>query len=138
MLEGQDRLERPQGVRATLRSDLLRDVLVELGDRTGAVAAFVLANDGRVVAAVGLDHIDGQPLAEWLAGSSEGLARLIAEEEFTILREDPLPQPRGVHCRQAGAGLLLVVVFDTELTSLGLVRHHSAEASRRIAPPTAT
>lgn len=116
---------------------MLRDVLAELRDKTGAVAAFVLAKDGQLLEGVGVDHIDSQPLADWLAASSEGLARLIAEEEFTILHEDPVPQPRGVHCRQTAAGLV-VVVFDTKMTSLGMVRHHSAEAARRIAPPTAT
>lgn len=116
----------------------MTDVLAELRERTGAVAALLLARDGQVVAGAGADHIGGQPLADWLAGALKGLARSIDHEEFTILLDDPVPQPRGVHCRQAPATLLLLVVFDTKMTSLGMVRHHSAEAARRLAPPAAT
>ncbi len=115
---------------------MLTEVLAELREKTEAVAAFVLAKDGQLVEGVGIDDLGGQPLADWVAGSSEGL--VIAEHEFSILREDPATEPRGVHCRQTSAALLLVVVFDTTKTRLGLVRHHSAEAARRISPPATT
>ncbi|MBI3932714.1 MAG: hypothetical protein HY317_04805 [Acidobacteria bacterium] len=110
---------------------MLREVLAELREKTGAAAAFVLDKDGQLVEGAGTDGLGPQPLVDWVAGSSEGL--VLAEQEFTILRQDPAPQPRGVHCRQTDAAHLLVVVFDTTVTRLGLVRHHSAEAARRMA-----
>ncbi len=88
-----------------------------------AKVVFLVDKNGQQIAAAGqMENIDTTSLASLTAGNvaaSDGLARLLGDNEFTVLFHEG--DPDSIHISVVNDRMILVVVFDMR-SSLGLVR----------------
>src|SRR5213594_3815191 len=109
----------------------IQEVLGRLRQESNARAAFLIDRNGQQIAANGenLESMDSTSLASLTAGnvaSTDALAKLIGEKEFSILFHEG--EKDNLHISIIGGRVILVVIFDTR-SSLGLVRLRVKKAS---------
>jgi predicted regulator of Ras-like GTPase activity (Roadblock/LC7/MglB family) len=102
----------------------IQEILHRLRQEANARAAFLIDRNGQQIAASGdnLENMDSTSLASLTAGnvaSTDALAKLIGEREFTILFHEG--EKDNLHISMVGNKVILVILFD-ERSSLGLVR----------------
>lgn len=99
------------------------DELKRLYLQASAKVVFLVDKNGQLIASAGETHdIDTTSLASLTAGdvaATGGIARLLGEEEFTVLFHEG--EKDSVHISLIGQRIILVVIFDNR-SSLGLVR----------------
>jgi predicted regulator of Ras-like GTPase activity (Roadblock/LC7/MglB family) len=110
--------------------DRISQLLNRLRIDANAKIVFLVDKNGQQIAGAGeVDLVDTTSLASLTAGNvaaTDGLARLIGEQEFTILFHEG--RKDNIHISIVGQRLILVVIFD-EWSSLGLVRLRVRKAS---------
>jgi predicted regulator of Ras-like GTPase activity (Roadblock/LC7/MglB family) len=102
----------------------IQDILSRLRQEANARAAFLIDRNGQQIAATGenLETMDSTSLASLTAGnvaSTDALAKLIGEKEFSILFHEG--EKDNLHISLIGGKIIMVILFD-ERSSLGLVR----------------
>jgi predicted regulator of Ras-like GTPase activity (Roadblock/LC7/MglB family) len=101
----------------------IKSIIAKLKADANAKLVFVVDRNGQQIAQVGdTANIDTTSLASLTAGNvaaTDGLARLMGQEEFNILFHEG--RHDNVHISIVGRRIILVVIFD-ERSSLGLVR----------------
>ncbi len=101
----------------------IKSVITKLKADANAKLVFVVDRNGQQIAQVGdTTDLDTTSLASLTAGNvaaTDGLARLMGQEEFNILFHEG--RHENVHISIVGRRIILVVIFD-ERSSLGLVR----------------
>jgi len=102
----------------------IQDILARLRMEANARAAFLIDRNGQQIAATGenLETMDSTSLASLTAGnvaSTDALAKLIGEKEFSILFHEG--EKDNLHISLIGGKIIMVILFD-ERSSLGLVR----------------
>ena len=101
----------------------IRQALQRLFQDASAKLVFLVDKNGQQIAAVGdMNSVDTTSLASLTAGNvaaTDGLARLIGENEFSILFHEG--ERDNIHISIVARRVILVVIFD-ERASLGLVR----------------
>jgi len=101
----------------------IKSIIAKLKADANAKLVFVVDRNGQQIAQVGdITDIDTTSLASLTAGNvaaTDGLARLMGQEEFNILFHEG--RHDNVHISIVGRRVILVVIFD-ERSSLGLVR----------------
>ena len=113
----------------------LRALIERLRQDSNARIVFLLDRNGQPVAYIGdMDGTDPTALASLAAGNvaaTEGLARLVGEEEFSNLYHEG--QRDNLHVSVVGRRMIHVVVFD-EHSSLGLVRLRVRKITAELLP----
>ena len=106
--------------------DELQEVAViieKLLGEANAKSVYLVDKDGQLISSAGdTQNIDATSLASLTAGNiaaTGGLAKLIGEQEFSILFHEG--EKDNIHISIVGHRVILVVIFD-EKSSLGLVR----------------
>jgi len=101
----------------------LTGILGRLLTDASAKAVFLVNRSGEHITASGdLDGVDPTSLASLTAGNvaaTQGLARLLGEQEFSILFHEGVREH--LHMSVVPGGAILLVVFD-QRSSLGMVR----------------
>ncbi|MEM8960406.1 MAG: roadblock/LC7 domain-containing protein [Acidobacteriota bacterium] len=101
----------------------LEEVLKRLRHDANAKAVFLIDKNGQQMAAAGeVEQFDSTSLASLTAGNvaaTDSLARLIGEQEFSVLFHEG--QRDHIHISIVAKRAILLVIFD-ERSSLGLVR----------------
>ncbi len=110
--------------------DRIKFLLDTLRMDASAKIVFLVDKNGQQIAGAGeVDLVDQTSLASLTAGNvaaTDGLAKLIGEQEFSILFHEG--RKDNIHISIVGQRLILVVIFD-ERSSLGLVRLRVRKAS---------
>lgn len=110
--------------------DRIKLLLDTLRMDASAKIVFLVDKNGQQIAGAGDVHlVDQTSLASLTAGNvaaTDGLAKLIGEQEFSILFHEG--RKDNIHISIVGQRLILVVIFD-ERSSLGLVRLRVRKAS---------
>jgi predicted regulator of Ras-like GTPase activity (Roadblock/LC7/MglB family) len=113
---------------------LIVAVAEQLVRDASAKAVFLVDRNGQLVAEAGeLKGIDTTSLSSLVAGNiaaSNGLAKLIGEEEFPIHFHQG--ERDNLHITLVAQRIILVVIFD-ERSSLGLVRLRVKKSGQRLA-----
>ena len=108
----------------------IKNLLNTLRMDASAKIVFLVDKNGQQIAGAGEVHlVDQTSLASLTAGNvaaTDGLAKLIGEQEFSILFHEG--RKDNIHISIVGQRLILVVIFD-ERSSLGLVRLRVRKAS---------
>lgn len=98
-----------------------------------AKCVFLIDKDGQLISSTGeTEGIDSTSLASLTAGNiaaTGGLAKLIGEQEFSILFHEG--EKDNIHISIVGGRVILVIIFDTR-SSLGLVRLRVKKACEEI------
>ena len=101
----------------------LQHIVRGLLQDANAKVVFLVDKNGQQIASAGqMDNIDTTSLASLTAGNvaaSDGLARLLGDNEFSVLFHEG--DPDSIHISVVNDRMILVVVFDMR-SSLGLVR----------------
>jgi predicted regulator of Ras-like GTPase activity (Roadblock/LC7/MglB family) len=102
----------------------IHEVLNRLKQEANARAAFLIDRNGQQIAATGenIEGFDSTSMASLTAGnvaSTDALAKLIGEKEFSVLFHEG--EKDNLHISLVGNKGILVLLFD-ERSSLGLVR----------------
>jgi len=109
------------------------DIISRLLKETNGKCVFLVDKDGQLISATGeTEGIDTTSLASLTAGNiaaTGGLAKLIGEQEFSILFHEG--EKDNIHISIVGQRVILVVIFD-ERSSLGLVRLRVKKSSAEI------
>ena len=110
-------------------------LLERLRHDANARMVFLLDRNGQPIASAGdLSGTDLTSLASLAAGNvaaTEGLARLVGEQQFANLYHEG--ERDSLHLNVVGRRMILVVVFD-ERSSLGLVRLRVRKATTDLVP----
>ena len=110
--------------------DRIKMLLDTLRMDASAKIVFLVDKNGQQIAGAGeVNLVDQTSLASLTAGNvaaTDGLAKLIGEQEFSILFHEG--RKDNIHISIVGQRLILVVIFD-ERSSLGLVRLRVRKAS---------
>ena len=108
----------------------IKQALLRLHQDTSAMLVFLVDKNGQQIAAVGdMSTLDPAALASLTAGTvaaTDGLARLIGEEEFSILFHEG--EKDNIHISIVARRVILVVIFNGR-ASLGLVRLRARRAT---------
>ena len=112
----------------------IQEVLGRLRQESNARAAFLIDRNGQQIAANGenLESMDSTSLASLTAGnvaSTDALAKLIGEQEFSILFHEG--EKDNLHISIVGGKIIMVILFD-ERSSLGLVRLRVRKATAEL------
>lgn len=111
----------------------IKEILGRLRMEANANVVFLVDKNGQQIAAQGdLESLDTTSLASLTAGNvaaTDGLARLIGEQEFSVLFHEG--EKDNIHISIVGQRVILVVIFD-ERSSLGLVRLRVKKASKEL------
>ncbi len=111
----------------------IEKIISKLRTSANAKIVFLVDKDGQQIAATGeLSGLDTTSLASLTAGNvaaTEGLAKLIGEEEFSVLFHEG--ENDNLHISVVDNKVIMVVIFD-ERSSLGLVRLRVKKASTRL------
>lgn len=101
----------------------LDEELQKLHQQANAKVVFLVDKNGQLIASAGdTQNIDTTSLASLTAGNiaaTGGIARLLGEQEFTILFHEG--EKDNIHISLIGQRVILVVIFDKR-SSIGLVR----------------
>ncbi|MEM7519209.1 MAG: roadblock/LC7 domain-containing protein [Planctomycetota bacterium] len=104
-------------------SQELAEILARLRQDSNARAVFLIDKNGQQIASAGeVEEFDTMSLASLTAGNvaaTDGLAKLIGEQEFSVLFHEG--EQEHIHISIVAKRAILVVIFD-ERSSLGLVR----------------
>lgn len=107
--------------------------LQKLYVQTNAKVVFLVDKNGQLIASAGETHdLDTTSLASLTAGNiaaTGGIARLLGEQEFTILFHEG--EKDNIHISLIGTRVILVVIFDKR-SSLGLVRLRVKKAAETL------
>ncbi|HMA68443.1 MAG TPA: roadblock/LC7 domain-containing protein [Candidatus Mcinerneyibacterium sp.] len=102
----------------------INEVLDDLLERSTAECAFLVDKSGQLIGMRGdMETVDSAAFASLSAGNfaaTSELAKLIGEEEFTVLFHEG--DTESIHISIVAQNIIMVIVFKTDLTSLGLVR----------------
>ncbi len=111
----------------------IKRILLQLKEETNSRIALVVEKNGQPIAFTGeLDGVDTTSLGSLVAGNvaaTEGLARLLGEESFSLIFDEGLNE--NLHMTLIGGKFILAVLFDKK-TSLGLVRLRAKNAANRL------
>jgi predicted regulator of Ras-like GTPase activity (Roadblock/LC7/MglB family) len=111
----------------------ISDIIGKLLKESNAKSVYLVNKDGQLIASSGeTSDIDSTSLASLTAGNiaaTGGLAKLIGEQEFSILFHEG--EKDNIHISIVGQRIILVVIFD-ENSSLGLVRLRVRKASEAL------
>jgi predicted regulator of Ras-like GTPase activity (Roadblock/LC7/MglB family) len=112
-------------------------IAVQLVSEALAKAAFILDQDGQILASAGeLQGLDTTSLATLAAGNAAAtgaMASILRERAFTTQYHEG--QSSNIHMQLIGKRVLLLVVFDHR-SSLGLVRLRARRAEQKILEQT--
>lgn len=112
----------------------INEELQRLHQQANAVVVFLVDKNGQLIASAGDTHnIDTTALASLTAGNiaaTGGIARLLGEQEFTILFHEGAKD--NIHISLIGQRIILVVIFD-QRSSIGLVRLRVKKSSEVLA-----
>jgi len=112
----------------------IREVCNRLARDANAKAIFLVDKNGQLIANAGeTQDLDSTSLASLTAGNiaaTGGLAKLIGEQEFSILFHEG--ERDHIHISLVGNRVILVVIFD-QRSSLGLVRLRVKKGSEELA-----
>lgn len=101
----------------------INEISEKLLRESNAKVIFLVDKNGQLITSVGeTEHLDTTSLASLTAGNiaaTGGLAKLIGEQEFSILFHEG--EKDNIHISIVGGRVILVVIFD-QRSSLGLVR----------------
>ena len=101
----------------------LQTVVQTLLQEANAKVVFLVDKNGQQIASAGqLENIDTTSMASLAAGNvaaTDGLARLMGDNEFSVLFHEG--DPDSIHISVVNDRMILVVIFDVR-SSLGLVR----------------
>ena len=108
--------------------------LVSLRNSANASVVFLVDKNGQLIASVGdTQDVDTTSLASLTAGNiaaTGGIAKLLGEEEFTILFHEGAKD--NINISLVGDRVILAVVFDSR-SSIGLVRLRVKKATESLA-----
>ena len=109
-------------------------VLIEkLNRECNAKVCYLVDKNGQLIASAGdTSGIDSTSLASLTAGNiaaTGGLAKLLGEQEFSILFHEG--EKENIHLSLVGQRVILVVIFD-DRSSLGLVRLRVKKTSQEL------
>ena len=108
--------------------------LVNLKNSANASVVFLVDKNGQLIASVGdTQDVDTTSLASLTAGNiaaTGGIAKLLGEEEFTILFHEGAKD--NINISLIGSRVILAVVFDSR-SSLGLVRLRVKKSTENLA-----
>jgi predicted regulator of Ras-like GTPase activity (Roadblock/LC7/MglB family) len=111
----------------------LSTIISKLRGDSRARLVFLIDKNGQQIAADGdLQNIDTTSLASLSAGNvaaTDGLAKLLGEQEFNILFHEGGKD--NIHISIVGGKIILVVIFD-QRSSLGLVRLRVKKATQEL------
>lgn len=111
----------------------IKRILLQLKEETNSRIALVVEKNGQPIAFTGeLDGVDTTSLGSLVAGNvaaTEGLARLLGEESFSLIFDEGSNE--NLHMTLIGGKFILAVLFDKK-TSLGLVRLRAKNAANRL------
>jgi len=112
----------------------INEELQRLHQQANAVVVFLVDKNGQLIASAGdTKNIDTTALASLTAGNiaaTGGIARLLGEQEFTILFHEGARD--NIHISLIGQRIILVVIFD-QRSSIGLVRLRVKKSSEVLA-----
>lgn len=112
----------------------INEELQRLHQQANAVVVFLVDKNGQLIASAGdTKNIDTTALASLTAGNiaaTGGIARLLGEQEFTILFHEGAKD--NIHISLIGQRIILVVIFD-QRSSIGLVRLRVRKSSEVLA-----
>jgi predicted regulator of Ras-like GTPase activity (Roadblock/LC7/MglB family) len=101
----------------------ISDIIGKLLKESNAKSVYLVNKDGQLIASSGeTSDIDSTSLASLTAGNiaaTGGLAKLIGEQEFSILFHEG--EKDNIHISIVGQRIILVVIFD-ENSSLNILR----------------
>ncbi|TYB32144.1 MAG: roadblock/LC7 domain-containing protein [Candidatus Mcinerneyibacterium aminivorans] len=102
----------------------INEVLDNLLERSSSECAFLVDKSGQLISMRGdMDKVDSAAFASLSAGNfaaTSELAKLIGEEEFSVLFHEG--DTESIHISIVARNIIMVIVFRTDETSLGLVR----------------
>lgn len=108
--------------------------LQALKKQSTATVVFLVDKNGQLIASAGdTQNIDTTSLASLTAGNiaaTGGIAKLLGEQEFTILFHEG--EKDNIHISLIGQRVILVVIFDRG-SSIGLVRLRVKKATESLA-----
>ncbi len=108
--------------------------LVSLKNSANASVVFLVDKNGQLIASVGdTQDVDTTSLASLTAGNiaaTGGIAKLLGEEEFTILFHEGAKD--NINISLIGSRIILAVVFDSR-SSIGLVRLRVKKSTEKLA-----
>ena len=108
--------------------------LVNLKNSANASVVFLVDKNGQLIASVGdTQDVDTTSLASLTAGNiaaTGGIAKLLGEEEFTILFHEGAKD--NINISLVGSRVILAVVFDSR-SSIGLVRLRVKKSTENLA-----
>lgn len=111
----------------------LQTVVQALLQDANAKIVFLVDKNGQQIASAGqLENIDTTSMASLAAGNvaaTDGLARLMGDNEFSVLFHEG--DPDSIHISVVNDRMILVVVFDVR-SSLGLVRLRIRKAQENL------
>lgn len=111
----------------------IREVCNRLARDSNGKAIFLVDKNGQLIASAGeTQDLDSTSLASLTAGNiaaTGGLAKLIGEQEFSILFHEG--ERDHIHISLIGKRVILVVIFD-QRSSLGLVRLRVKKGSEEL------
>lgn len=111
----------------------IEEIISKLRTSANAKIVFLVDKNGQQIAAKGeLAGLDTTSLASLTAGNvaaTDGLAKLIGEDEFSVLFHEG--ENENLHISVVGDKVIMVVIFD-ERSSLGLVRLRVKKASAKL------
>ncbi|MCK5237233.1 MAG: roadblock/LC7 domain-containing protein [Deltaproteobacteria bacterium] len=111
----------------------ITEIITRLVKEANAKSAYLVDKDGQLISSAGeTQDIDSTSLASLTAGNiaaTGGLAKLIGEQEFSILFHEG--EKDNIHISIVGHRVILVIIFD-ERSSLGLVRLRVRKAGEEL------
>src|SRR5438093_13395010 len=111
----------------------IKSIITRLRGESNAKLVFLVDKNGQQIAVQGdLENLDATSLASLTAGNvaaTDGLAKLIGEQEFSILFHEG--ERDNIHISIVAQRVILVVIFDNR-SSLGLVRLRVKKASSEL------
>jgi predicted regulator of Ras-like GTPase activity (Roadblock/LC7/MglB family) len=130
----EDRMTNPQMVMYEEEFNQIQTIVTRLVTEANARVVFIIDKNGQLIAAAGeTDQLDTTSLASLTAGNiaaTGGMAKLLRENEFTTQFHEG--ERANIHIQLVGNRVILVVIFDSKKTALGLVRLRVKKASEEL------
>jgi predicted regulator of Ras-like GTPase activity (Roadblock/LC7/MglB family) len=127
-------MPNPQMVMYEEEFHQIQAIVTRLVTESNARVVFIIDKNGQLIAAAGeTDQLDTTSLASLTAGNiaaTGGMAKLLRENEFTTQFHEG--ERANIHIQLVGNRVILVVIFDSKKTALGLVRLRVKKASEEL------
>lgn len=127
-------MTNPQMVMYEEEFNQIQAIVSRLVTESNARVVFIIDKNGQLIAAAGeTDQLDTTSLASLTAGNiaaTGGMAKLLRENEFTTQFHEG--ERANIHIQLVGNRVILVVIFDSKKTALGLVRLRVKKASEEL------